>query len=492
MAKKSVSVLCALLLVITAFGICPASADDIQGEKPFRINVTVNGSSATERGITWYTAKNEKSLVEISGPGKPVITYDDVFEWEGNFCHKAKITALEPGSEYEYTVGSETVRSEPGVFVTDDGDGKFNFIAIADVQASSEENFEKGADTLRAAFETMPEAEFVINAGDFTNDSTNEEWDLYDKSFAQLNRAATVVPVAGNHDGLGVWHWFENMFNLDTSESVQNLNGVNYSFDYGNAHFAVLNSNDVFSLSLAQLKWLKNDLNSTDKDWKILAVHKSPYTLGKDGKWPDALYLQKALVKVVDECDVDLVLSGHDHQYLRTKPLTGGKVDENGGATYTLLGTAGSKRYEIRSFLADSFMKTENIAAMTVQKDGYGNYWNGKDWNSTRETNVGGCFNTLSIDGGTLTFNSYILADKVTDEDGNRAVTNIDSFTLTKETGKNKATFTSDNTTSEFEFYLGVVPSFGALAVYTFTEWLPKFISIVPEIIHVYRTEDTF
>lgn len=492
MKKRFLSAVSVILSAAIVFGVCIfAFAEESQAERPFRISVTVNGDASTERGFTWYTGTECASLIEIEGPGEPVIEYQDVFEWEGNYCHKAKVSSLEPGSEYEYTVGSGEVRSEQGVFVTDDGDEKFSFIAVADVQASSAENFEKGADTLRAAFGQMPEAEFILNAGDFTNDSTNEEWDLYASSFDTLSLSTTAVPVAGNHDGLGVWHWFDNMFNLDTSESVQTLNGVNYSFDYGNAHFAVLNTNDMLSISLSQLKWLKNDMNSTDKDWKIVAMHKSPYTLGKDGKWPDAMYLQKSLAKVVDECDVDLVLSGHDHQYLRTKPLTGGKA-EDGGATYVLLGTAGSKRYEIRSFLENSFMKTDNIAAMTVQKDGYGNYWNGTDFSSVKETNVGGCFNTISIDGGNLTFNSYILSDKLQNDDGSRVVTNIDSFTLTKETGRNEATFSGDNTTSALEFYAGVMPSFCALAAYTFGIWLPKFLSIVPDIIRVYIEEDTF
>ena len=84
------------------------------------------------------------------------------------------------------------------------------------------------------------------------------------------------MPIAGNHDGFARRDWFNNMFCLDTSESVQTNNGVNYSFDYGNAHFAVVNTNDLLSVSLSQLKWLKNDLNSTDKDWKIICMHKSP------------------------------------------------------------------------------------------------------------------------------------------------------------------------------------------------------------------------
>ncbi len=465
------------------------SADE--GEAPFRISLTVNGDAKSERGFCWYTKTATDSLVEIEGVAADKIAYDDVFEWEGNYCHKAKVTGLESGKEYSYTVGSKSARSSEGKFVTDNGDSSVNFIAIADVQASSAENFEKGAATLKAAFKTMPEAEFVVNAGDFTNDSTNEEWDLYADSFDSLNLMTTLVPVAGNHDGFGVWHWFNNLFNLDTSESVQVLNGVNYSFDYGNAHIAVLNTNDLLSVSLAQLKWLKNDMNSTDKDWKIVSMHKTPYTLGKDGKWPDALYLQQSLTKVCDECGVDLVISGHDHQYLRTKPLKGNKLDEN-GVTYVLLGTAGSKRYEIRKFLVGSFINTEYIAALNIQKGNYGNYWNGKDFDSTRQENIGGCFNTVNIEGGSLKFNSYILSDEMTDETGERLITNTDSFTLTKETGKNKATFSGDNTISQAEYYLGVVPSLSALAAYAFGIWLPKFLWIVPRILDSVINKDTF
>ena len=299
-----------------------------------------------------------------------------------------------------------------------------------------------------------------------------------------------MVPVAGNHDGLGKWHWFNNMFNLDTSESVQTLNGVNYSFDYGNAHFSVLNTNDGLSVSNAQLSWLKNDLASTDKDWKFVFMHKSPYTLGKDGKWPDALYLQQSLSKVLDEGSADIVFSGHDHMYLRTKALKNNKADES-GTTYVLSGTAGSKRYQIRPFLAGYFLDTANIGALTVQKDGYANYWNGTDWKSTKETNVGGCFSNITVDGGTLTLDAYILADEK-DEDGKDVVTKIDSLTLKKETGKNIPTYTGSNKTDTLDYALGVVPSFLSLAKYAFFTWLPTFLRLIPELIKAYKADGTF
>ena len=339
----------------------------------------------------------------------------------------------------------------------------------------------------------MPTAEFMVNLGDFTNDSTNEEWDLYDQAMYKINLNSTLVPISGNHDGLGVWDWFNNMFNLDTSESVQNLNGVNYSFDYGNAHFAVLNTNDLLSVSFAQLTWLKNDMNGTDKDWKIVLMHKSPYSLGKDAKWPDALYLQRSLTSVLDSCGVDLVMSGHDHQYLRTKAIKNGRANED-GTVYVLAGTAGTKRYEVRSFLANHFLDTDLIDALVIQKHGYANYWDGQDWDQTNQAYIGGCFNTISIDGGKLTFDSYILADLAEDApaDAERIITKSDSFTLEKATGQNKITFTGDNTTSEAEYYLGVVPSFLGLAAYALGEWLPKFLFMVPDLLSVVINEGTF
>ena len=490
---KVISVLLCLAVLSTSF-MFVAYAEEAAENAFFRISVTMNGDATSSRGICWYTKTNDGSVVKIydaaAQPVNATVTYEDVIEWEGNYCHQAVISGLEAGKTYYYTVSNDTVESPVGSFTTDNGDSKFEFIAIADVQAGNEENFLKGAKVLDAAFATMPGAEFVVNLGDFTDDSTNEEWNWYDSSFKAANASTTLVPISGNHDGLGVEYWFNNMFCLDTSESVQVKDGVNYSFDYGNAHIAVLNTNDLLAMSNAQLKWLKNDMNSTDKDWKIVFMHKSPYSLGKDAKWPDALYLQESLAKTLDKCDVDIVMSGHDHMYLRTKALKNNKVADD-GTVYVLAGTAGAKRYEIRSFLADHYLDTDFIAAMTVQKHGYANYWDGEDWDQSKDTNIGGCFNCVSIDGGNLTVTAYILADEP-DANGNPVITVIDTYTLTKETGKNEATFDGDNTTSELEYNLGVVPSFLRLAVYAFTNWLPKFLIMVPELLDVVINEGTF
>lgn len=503
--KKNFLRIISLVLCLTLImgGSAFASAEgEATDATPIRISAVFNGDAGSSRGLTWYTKANVASKVEVKNAlgldAGATIEYAEVAEWEGNFMHKATVSGLEAGQAYFYRVGDGETFSEWGSFVTDNGDDKVEFIAIADVQAGNLDNFLQGARVTRTAFATLPGAEFMVNLGDFTDDSTNEEWDYYDTAMGKINANTTLAPIAGNHDGLGVAYWFNNMFNLDTSESVQVKDGVNYSFDYGNVHIAVLNTNDVLSISIPQLKWLENDLNGTDKDWKIVLMHKSPYSLGKDAKWPDALFLQSALTKVIDKCDVDLVMSGHDHQYLRTKPLTKNKVDEENGTTYVLSGTAGAKRYEIRTFLAGHFMKTEWFDALTIQRSG-GNYWDGEDWDQQNPDYEGGIFNTISVDGGTLTLKSYVVSDYTRDEEGKIVdyneipkVTLHDTYTVTKETGKNEITFTGDNTTSEAEYNLMLVPSFLKLAVYAFTEWLPKFLGMVPDLLESVIVYDVF
>lgn len=491
--NKGLALLLSLTFLMLSAGTGATALNPTQTQ-PKRISVSVHTDALT-KGFCWYTDSATDSIVRVYKGAADIsssltFTSDSCEEWEGSFVHKVTVSGLVGGETYTYKVGDGTLWSNVGTFVTDDGDDRFNFITITDVHARSQDSSQKGADTMRAAFETIANAEFVANLGDYTNDSTNEEWNFYDEAFAALNLSTTQVPVAGNHDGFAVQHWFTNMFNLDTSESVQTTNGVNYSFDYGNAHIAVLNTNDMICISNAQLRWLKNDMNSTAQDWKFIFMHKAPYSLGKNGKWPDATYLQKAIADVCDETGVDLVLSGHDHMYLRTKPLYNNQLTDD-GTVYILNGTAGTKRYEIRSFLADTFLDTNFIAGMTVQKDDYGNYWNGSDWHSTLQTNIGGFFSGISVDGGRLTMDAYILADHK-DEQGQDIITKIDTMTLSKATGQNTASYHGNNTTSKVAYALQTVPSVLKLAGFVFSDWLPKFLRIVPNIIKVYIEEGVF
>ena len=439
MKKSMFKVLSVVLCFALLFG--GAVSTSAEGSVEIsRIHCTVNGDTATQRGISWFTNVETDTVVEIYSLGLINVTdaltiETECKEWDGNYMHKADISGLTAGVTYTYRIGDGEVW-ESGTFTTDNGDNIVNFVAVADIQASSLENFEVGQATINAAFEKMPFADFYVNLGDFTNDSTNEEWDYYAEAMDGINAAQTIIPVAGNHDSNS--GWFDAMFALDTTESVQTNNGVNYSFDYGNVHVAVVNTNDMIAISNAQLTWLENDMNSTDKDWKIVFMHKSPYSLGKDIKWPDACYLQESLAAVCDETNVDLVMSGHDHMYVRTKPLNDNKVvDQEDGTTYILAGTAGSKRYEFRKFILDNYFSQEILDVAVSQANG--EYFANGNLDNLDETNKGGVFNTVTVVDGVLHIESYVVGD----ESGETKM--IDELTIVKATGENTATFTGEN-----------------------------------------------
>ncbi len=483
---RALSIIICLSMLFCA-GITSYAENTEDTVKISRVHCTVYGDTATQRGISWYTDTEIDAQVKLYDSLMTDVTKDVKIEvvsseWEGNYLHKAYITGLTSGMTYNYKIGDGTTW-KTGTFTTDNGDDIVNFVVVSDVQASSLENFEVGKNTIEKAFEMSPLADFYAVLGDFTNDSTNEEWDYYATVMDDINAEQTIVPVTGNHDSDS--DWFNNMFALDTTESVQTKNGVNYSFDYGNIHVAVVNTNDCISISNAQLRWLENDMNSTAADWKFVLMHKSPYSLGKDIKWPDATYLQESLAAVCDRTNVDLVMSGHDHMYIRTKPLNDNKaVSQADGTTYVLAGTAGSKRYEFRTFILDNYFSKDILEVAITSKGGYGNYFDGETLDNADPDNIGGVFNTVTVAGGMLTLNSYVVNDETNE------LKNIDTYTITKGIGENKITYTGENV--QKSNIADQLSSFMSLAKYALGTWLPMFFKTLPDLLSSYIATGTF
>ena len=107
---KLISVILCLAMILSASAVIGSAEGESEtpaiGEfEPFRITVTANGDTKTQKGFCWYTVSNTDSVVKLyDANGAEVtdakITYSDVFEWEGNFVHKAVVSALKPGTDY--------------------------------------------------------------------------------------------------------------------------------------------------------------------------------------------------------------------------------------------------------------------------------------------------------------------------------------------------------------------------------------------------------
>ena len=94
---------------------------------------------------------------------------------------------------------------------------------------------------------------------------------------------------------------------------------ANYSFDYGDAHFLCLDSNRYVDPTDSNLQdWIEKDLAATDAAWKIVVYHHPAFNVGNEHY--DEQHM-RALSPIFEKHGVDLVLSGHEHNYQRTRPL---------------------------------------------------------------------------------------------------------------------------------------------------------------------------
>lgn len=93
----------------------------------------------------------------------------------------------------------------------------------------------------------------------------------------------------------------------------------NYSFDYGDAHFLCLDSNVyVDPTDAGWHDYIARDLAGTDARWKIVVYHHPAFNAGDNHYKHQQM---RVLTPLFEQHGVDLVLSGHEHIYQRTRPL---------------------------------------------------------------------------------------------------------------------------------------------------------------------------
>ncbi len=116
-----------------------------------------------------------------------------------------------------------------------------------------------------------------------------------------------------------------------------------WSQSVGDVLLIGLDSNDPWNAE--QRAWLEQTLSATGASWKIVALHHPPYSAGYQGSDKDA---RASFSPLFERYGVQLVLSGHDHDYQRSVPQN--------GVTYVVSGAAaGTRRTGEASFTATSF-----------------------------------------------------------------------------------------------------------------------------------------
>ncbi len=107
---------------------------------------------------------------------------------------------------------------------------------------------------------------------------------------------------------------------------------ANYSFDYGNAHYLMLDSNTYMDWNNPELRdWVAKDLASASSaTWRFVTFHHPGFNSAKEhatDQW------MRTLAPVFEAGKVDIVFNGHVHNYQRSYPFTFAPKTQADGAT---------------------------------------------------------------------------------------------------------------------------------------------------------------
>lgn len=357
------------------------------------IRQVITEDSTTSRTIMWQSAMAEEdAVVEYHEEGQDAVyavpATSTAFADDGvtTYIHTATLTDLTPGTAYAYRVGYGQKRSSWIPFRTAEGTD-FKALIFPDSQSS---DYSVWAATLDPAWQSNQDAQFAISMGDLVdNGQDHYQWNAWFEAAEDMISKIPIAPSMGNHETynrdwkIRMPEAYLQLFALpkQVPEPYQNQF---YSFDYGDVHFIVLNTQfsemAQFQPNLLEdeIAWFRQDASRTTKKWKVVIMHKDVLQYGFQNRPQprEEGFSQEGQqwMPLFDEYGIDVVLSAHLHTYRDRGRIRSFKRDET-GPLYIITGVAGSVQYPglWKNHSLDEYVapqpETENYLVMEATAD---------------------------------------------------------------------------------------------------------------------------
>jgi hypothetical protein len=200
--------------------------------------------------------------------------------------------------------------------------------------------------------------DFVLQTGDMVADGSDSVlWSGFFDIERELLRQTAFFPALGNHE-----------HNTPSFNEYFDKPKAYYSFEWGNAHFAVINS-DMMSYSThesernaywaEETKWLEEDLKAHQSaDFRFVAAHHGPITAVKTRQGDNPH--MTALMPMLEKYRVSAGMFGHDHNYQHYL---------KNGVHYVISGGGGAPLYDVDlppAGITQKVMRVENFIMFSV------------------------------------------------------------------------------------------------------------------------------
>ena len=319
-------------------------------QQPVRDGMTImwqTDVSSTGEVRVWELLKPHVRTEAMPVSGEP-----RVFAAEPDDLHCVRVDGLLPGTDYCYEVVSrsgedELVTPRYAFRTIPDEDEAISFLLTCECCGPTEPVPTPAAAPLNELMR-CEHADFIQSVGDCVADGRVEaywNWHMFWPQ-RELLHSLPYFPCVGNHevqschtgDGSSAdrYRLFDRYFAYPHF----------YSYDYGCAHFCVLDAPAMFKAigrddamkdryvpepidDLAgseQLRFLEEDLTASKARWKFVVLHYPPYTTSVY----DHRELREVLCPILEKHQVDIMFNSHAIQYERSHPIRNGKIAPDG------------------------------------------------------------------------------------------------------------------------------------------------------------------
>lgn len=284
--------------------------------------------------------------------------------------HEAYVCGLKPATTYYYRVGGgpegKEVWSDVLSFTTTPSDPATPITIGLTGDSRGQDN--EAYRLIQRRF-SLANVNLALFSGDMINFSGDQlEWEKWldlawkDTDGAPLTLGQKLTLYAhGNHENYTTL-FFGNLVMPQEPDAFPGLGELFYSVDVGPVHIVVV---DDLAIAYPDLvpgfqetlkEWLRADLEAANENrasvpWIITMHHHSEYSSSNHGTDADVLRVREFFVPIWDEFHVDMNVAGHDHNYERTKPISGPAMTPTvhdafaDGTVYVVCAGAGADAY---------------------------------------------------------------------------------------------------------------------------------------------------
>jgi len=268
------------------------------------------------------------------------------------YQYQADLAGLSPNTDYVYRVsvdGIDVATAGAARFRTA-GPGGFKFLVMGDSGWGDPRLDGQGMIAQRIYNENPA---LLIHTGDLVYPFGS--YDYYQRNYfnyyAATMSSIPFFPSPGNHD-----YDVPNAAPYLAIHAVPNEGvpvpdrGRYYSYDWSNVHFVSIDAHQSLDRAVnangPMLQWLDNDLRTTKQFWRLVYFHYPPFATGQNTNDTQSLWVRQYMVPIFEKYGVQLVFSGHEHSYQRTKAIRNSSFVPTGvGTNYFTSGGGGAILY---------------------------------------------------------------------------------------------------------------------------------------------------